>query len=200
LLSHFLSCCSVSDIDLALTGGTIMDDSNVDDAFVERVLAIAELRKAALKQVIYGALWWAGSSIAMAIALGSTADGIFWFGGALGALFHWYRAAKMFKASWDAGFKKVLPVELVATLAIAVLVIVSSLLIVPEYSKTATPQVGTCWGDSGSGTVSPIACWAPAATDVTVGYSTSAENCPSSADGYFDPSASEPRFTCLASK
>lgn len=177
-----------------------MSESSNNDAFVEQVLVIAEIRKAALKQVIYGALWWCGSSIAMALALGSTADGVFWFGGALGALFHWYRAAKLFKASWDAGFKKVLPIELVATLVTLLMVVISSLLIVPEYTKTATPQVGTCWGDSGNGNVAPIACWAPGATDVTVGYSTSAENCPVTADGYFDPSSREPRFTCLATK
>lgn len=166
---------------------------------MQLVVAVIEARNEAFKQVIWGALWWAGSAIAMYWALGSTADGILWFGGALGALFHWYRAGKIFKATWDAGLDKFVTREKAVIALTAVVVVVSSFTIFPEWVKTASPQVGTCWGDVGDGNMTPIACWSSAATARIVGFADSQENCTSEADGYFDPSSRESRFTCLKS-
>jgi hypothetical protein len=106
---------------------------------------IAFLRKKALLQVVYGFLWWAASAVAMFFALEATGSTLYYFGGALGSLFHWYRATKIYMVTRSVGVKKILPIETLAILATAILVVGSSVLIVPEYFRISSPTVGTCW-------------------------------------------------------
>jgi hypothetical protein len=164
---------------------------------MQLVLAVLESRKEAFKQAIWGLLWWGGSAIAMYAALGSTSDGILWFGGALGALFHWYRAGKVFKATYEAGLNRIVPKEKIVVAFTALLIVTSSLVIFPEWIRTTNPQIGTCWGDVGGGSMTPIACWSGAASAKTVGYSNTQANCSMESDSYFDPSSWESRVTCL---
>ncbi len=176
------------------------DEELSEDEKMQLVVAVIEARNEAFKQVIWGALWWTGSAIAMYLALGSTADGILWFGGALGALFHWYRAGKIFKATWEAGLNRFITREKLVMAVTAVVVVASSFTIFPEWVKTASPQVGTCWGDVGNGNMTPIACWSSSTTAMTIGYANTKESCSMEADSYFDPSSEESRFTCLKSQ
>jgi hypothetical protein len=158
---------------------------------------VLEIRQRAFLQIVYGLLWWMGSAIAMAIALSLTGDSVYWFGGALGSLFHWYRAVTMINATRKVGAKTLLKKESVLIGVTALLVVSSTLIILPEYSRIETPAIGTCWGDVGQGNMVPVACWSPNASAKTVAYSNSAELCPSTSTGYFDPSSRESRFTCL---
>jgi len=159
---------------------------------------IVEIRQKAFMQVLYGLLWWMGSAIAMYFALSSTGGTIYWYGGALGSLFHWYRAFKMISATQKAGAKTLIRNEVILITVTAVLVVFSTMKIVPEYFRIDTPTIGTCWGETDKGMMSPVACWSGIATDKTMGYADSADSCPAVSTGYFDPSVRESRYTCLA--
>lgn len=175
------------------------NDELSEDEQMQLVVAVLQARQEAFKQLLWGILWWGGSAIAMYVALGSTADGILWFGGAIGAVFHWYRAIKIFLATREAGLDRIIPKEKIVAALALVLVVVSSSVILPEWVRTSSPQEGTCWGDVGSGQMTPIACWSSSATTKTVGYANTEANCSVEADGYFDATSDEPRVTCLKS-
>ena len=158
---------------------------------------MVEIRQKAFLQIVYGLLWWLGSAIAMAIALSMTGDSIYWFGGALGSLFHWYRAAKMINATRRVGAKPLIKNEAILIGVTAFLVISSTVTIVPEYFRIESPTIGTCWGATEDQLMLPVACWSPNASDKTIAYADSSNLCPSGTTGFFDPSSRESRFTCL---
>ena len=112
---------------------------------------IIELRKKAFLQIIFGLAWWLGSSIAMYVAMAQTGDSIYWYGGALGSLFHWYRAFKMISATYKFGAKKIVRNEVILVSVTALIVFFSAGKIVPEYFKIETPTIGTCWAGLGGG-------------------------------------------------
>jgi hypothetical protein len=158
---------------------------------------IVEVRQKAFMQIVYGLLWWSGSAIAMYFALSTTGDSVYWFGGALGSLFHWYRAFRMINATHKAGAKPLIKKEAVLIGVTAFLVIFSTATIVPEYFRIDSPTIGTCWGDVGKGYMAPVACWSSSAVEKTMAFADIPEECPSSSSGYLDPMANEPRITCL---
>jgi hypothetical protein len=158
---------------------------------------ILVIREKAFRQIIFGLLWWVGSSIAVAVAMSMTGDAIYWFGGALGSLFHWYKAAKMINATRKVGAKVLIRKEAILIGVTALLVFVSVGKIVPEYLRITTPTVGTCWGTTQGQLMAPVACWSSAATNKTVAFASSSDFCPSVSTGFFDPSSRETRFTCL---
>lgn len=158
---------------------------------------IIDIRKRAFMQILYGLLWWMGTVIAMYFALTSTGGTIYWYGGALGSLFHWYRAFKMIKITQEAGAKALIQNEAILIAVTVALVVFSTAKIVPEYFRIETPTIGTCWAKAENGYMVPVACWTSGATDKTISFADTAEACPTISTGYFDPTASEARFTCL---
>jgi hypothetical protein len=158
---------------------------------------IVEIRQKAFLQIVYGLLWWLGSSIAMAIALSMTGGTFYWYGGALGSLFHWYRAAKMINATRKVGAKPLIKNEGILIGVTAVLVVVSTATIVPEYFRIDSPTIGTCWGATEGQLMSPVACWSPNASVKIIAYANTSNLCPSETTGFFDPSSRESQFTCL---
>jgi hypothetical protein len=158
---------------------------------------VIEIRQKAFLQIVYGLLWWLGSSIAMVIALAMTGDSLYWYGGALGSLFHWYRAAKMINATRKVGAKPLVKNEGILIGVTAVLVVVSTATIVPEYFRIDSPTIGTCWGATEGQLFAPVACWSPNASNKTIAYANSSELCPSTTTGFFEPSSRESQFTCL---
>ena len=176
----------------------VSNPNQPDAEHLQLLQLIVDLREKAFRQIIFGFLWWLGSAIAMYFALASTGSTIYWYGGALGSLFHWYRAGKMISATYAAGAKTIVRREAIAIALSVLLVGVSISKIVPEYFRTSTPTVGTCWGKGKSGSYVPIACWSSNAVIKTIAFSTSSDTCPPESDGYFDPSERESRVTCLA--
>ena len=174
------------------------DGASRDYEQMQYVLMIVELRKRALRQILYGLAWWSGSAVAMYFALASTSSGYYWYGGALGALFHWYRAFKLINATVEAGAKPLLKNEIILIACTVLIVFFTSAKIVPEYFKVDTPTVGTCWAKEPNGLMAPIACWSESAVVKTIDFASSSEQCPSISSGYFDPSERESQFTCLA--
>lgn len=158
---------------------------------------VLEIRQRAFLQIVYGLLWWMGSAFAMAIALSLTGDSFYWFGGALVSLFHWFRAVTMINSTQKVGAKTLFKKEAVLVGVTTLLVISSTVTIVPEYFRIDSPSIGTCWGDADRGNMVPVACWSPNAAVKTVAYANAAELCPSTSTGYFGPSSRESRFTCL---
>jgi hypothetical protein len=173
------------------------DDTSSDYEQMQYVLMIVELRKKAFRQILYGLAWWSGSAVAMYFALASTSSGYYWYGGALGALFHWHRAFKLISATVEAGAKPFLKNEIILIACTAIVVFFSSSKIVPEYFKIDTPTIGTCWAKESNGLMIPTACWSDSAIAKTIDFASSSSACPSISTGYFDPSESESRFTCL---
>jgi di/tricarboxylate transporter len=176
------------------------DHEITEDEKIAFIQSVYEARWEAFKQLIWGFLWWLGSAIAMYVALGSTSDGVLWFGGALGALFHWYRAFRIIKATFEAGLKRLIGREIAAIAISAILVTVSSLVIFPEWSRTSNPQIGTCWGDVSNSEVVPVACWSSTVIGQTVAFSSSPESCPMEADTYLEATAKDDRIVCLKSR
>ena len=158
---------------------------------------VVELRRKAFMQVIYGLAWWLASATAMYFAMTSTGDSIYWFGGAIGSLFHWYRAFKMITATYQVGAKKILRNEAILITVTLVIAMSSAAKIVPEYFRMDSPTVGTCWSERDSNALVPVACWSPNVSLKTIDFADSAEACPSISDGYFDPDARESRYTCV---
>ena len=172
-------------------------EENIELQQLEYLQMIADVRQKAFMQIVYGLLWWSGSAIAMYFALSSTGDSIYWFGGALGSLFHWYRAFRMINATHKAGAKLLIKKEAVLIGITAFFVIFSTATIVPEYLRIDSPTIGTCWGDIGDDYFAPVACWSSSATQKTIAFAYTPEECPSSTSLYLDPMANEQRITCL---
>jgi O-antigen/teichoic acid export membrane protein len=153
------------------------------------------LRQQATKQILYGLAWWSGSAVAIYFALQSTGTAIYWFGGALGALFHWYRAFKIFEIAKKSKLPMFLKADYILMGFTLIVVLTSSSKIVPEYFRIDVPTIGTCWAQSKDNKYAPVACWSAEAKYKTVRLADSEEACGSSL--YFEPSANESRFTCL---
>ncbi len=164
---------------------------------IQYLQMIIEIRRRAFMQILYGLFWWMGTAIAMYFALTSTGGTVYWYGGALGSLFHWHRAFKMIKTTQEAGAKALIKNEAILIAATAVIVVFSTMVIVPEYFRIDTPTVGTCWAEADNGYMVPVACWSTGATNKTVSLADTAEACPTISTEYFDPSAREAKFTCL---
>lgn len=157
---------------------------------------VAEIREKAFMQIIFGLLWWLGSAVAMYFALASTSDNmIYWYGGALGSLFHWYRAFKLIRASQQIGAQSLVQREKIVIGVIIFSIIFSSLKIVPEYFRITNPEIGTCWKESSVDILTPVACWAGGKIYRTVGFSDSEAKC--GTDYYLKPDVIDARFTCL---
>ena len=167
------------------------------DELAQIAFMVNEIRSSAFKQMLYGLGWWIASAIAMYVALGSSGDSYYWFGGALGSLFHWYRAYKLVAATYEVGATKLVGREIGVIAFGAAIVIGSSSLIVPEYFKVTEPNIGTCWAASGGSIYTPVACWSSKAALKTTSFAPTAQACPMSSDGYFSPSGTERRFSCL---
>jgi hypothetical protein len=105
----------------------------------------------------------------------------------------------MISATSKAGAKPLIKNEAILVAVTVLLVAFSSLKIAPEYFRIETPTVGTCWADSDNGKMVPVACWSSKASAKTEAFSDSTDTCPTTSDGYFDPSARESRYTCLIS-
>ena len=168
---------------------------------------IVEMRQKAFRQIIYGLLWWLASATAMYFAMTSAEPTVYWYGGAIGSLFHWYRAFNMINATTKAGAKPLIKKEAILIAVTVLLVAFSTLKIVPEYFRIETPTIGTCWANSDKGKVwadsdvskvAPVACWSSKAIAKVEAFSDSIETCPTTSDGYFGPSARESRYSCLS--
>ena len=156
-----------------------------------------EIRAHLTRQLVYGILWWLASAIAMYFALQSTRSTIYWYGGAIGSLFHWYRAFKLYSLSKQQDFH-ILGSNQILLIVFAALLIVTSVKIeVPEYFRIQTPDIGTCWANGQNAMFAPVACWSGSARLQTTSYAETLEGCDSNATSYFEPSDSESRFTCL---
>jgi hypothetical protein len=162
---------------------------------LEFMQLIVELRTQATKQLLYGLAWWVASAVAVFIALGSTGGTVYWFGGAIGALFHWYKAYKLIMTSKEGGAKTLVNNDGLIIAAIIAVVVFSSLKLVPEYQRIETPTLGTCWADTDDNLTVPVACWSSNASTKTIGFAYTAESC--NGDYYLEPMARESRFTCL---
>ena len=172
---------------------------NVNDPSEQEVADLMALviatRQRAYNQLLFGLAWWAGSSIAMYFALTSTGSSFYWYGGALGALFHWHRAYKLINATKQAGITSLIQREKVVIGIIVVLVAFSTVKIVPEYMRITTPGVGTCWKDADGTNLTPVACWSSGTLYKTVGYGDSPEQC--GTEWYLKPDSIESRYACL---
>jgi hypothetical protein len=161
----------------------------------EKQYVSSMLSQRATKQILFGLAWWIGSFVAMYLALQSTGNTVYWFGGALGAFFHWYRAYKIFaigKAERLSLFKQNEYILIAVTLVIA---FASVGKIVPEYFRIDVPTIGTCWAKTGGDLYTPVACWSSIAEAKTVSFAESAEAC--GTNSYFQPTSREERYTCL---
>lgn len=153
------------------------------------------LKQKAINQLLFGLTWWSASAIAMYFALASVDRTIFWFGGALGALFHWYRVLKLFEFGRIQRIKFLDQKEFLLIAATLIVVVGSASKIVPEYFRMDVPTVGTCWAHKGLNFYTPIACWSDQASLKTIYYSKSAEGC--GTWEVFGPKGRESQFTCL---
>jgi hypothetical protein len=184
--------------------GNTSDEQNEIDP-LQYVQMITQIRQQAFKQIIYGLLWWMGSAVAMYFALAATGETTYWYGGAIVSLFHWYRAFKMISATKKAGAKPLVRNEAILVAVTAVLVIFSTVTIVPEYVRINSPTIGTCWAKAENNTTEnndmvPVACWSNRAIVKAISLEPTHVSCPEISTGYFDPSErddNEYRVTCL---
>jgi hypothetical protein len=153
------------------------------------------LNKQATKQILFGLAWWVGSFVAMYFALQSTGSTVYWFGGALGALFHWYRAYKIFAISRAEKFVLFRQNDYILILVTLLIAFASIGKIVPEYFRIDVPTIGTCWAKTDGDLYAPVACWSSSTEAKTVSFAESADAC--GTNSYFQPSAKENRYTCL---
>ena len=177
-----------------------MENQDKDPDFSEAdyakyLITIAEIRQKAFKQIIYGFCWWSASAIAMYFAMQSTNSSVYWYGGALGALFHWYRAFKLISATRKFGAKALIQNEIILIGVVALVVFVSGSKIIPEYFRIDTPTLGTCWAETDSGSYAPVACWSSNASIKSSYYSDTDTGC--GLAGYFEPTSTEDQFICL---
>ena len=157
---------------------------------------IAEIRQKAFMQIIYGLLWWLGSAVAMYFALASTSNTmIYWYGGALGSLFHWYRAFKLIRATQQIGAKSLVQREVVLIGVTAFIVFFTSYTIIPEYFRIDTPTVGTCWFTNSDDELATIACWSNRTEFKTVAMEDSEESCLT--DWYIRPGGGMSQYACI---
>lgn len=99
----------------------------------ELIQMMIVLRQKATRQILFGLGWWVASAIAMYVAMQSTGGTTYWYGGALGALFHWYRAFKLIGATRAAGFNTFVKNEKLLVAATVSIVLFTSVTIVPEF-------------------------------------------------------------------
>ena len=158
---------------------------------------VIELREGAFRQIIYGLGWWIASAVAMYFALAESGESVYWYGGALGSLFHWFRAFKMITATYELGVKKLMMKEGILIAFTALIAISSAAKIVPEYLRMDVPTIGTCWSDKSGGMSTPVACWSDKANARAIKFVENLESCPANTTFYFSPSARESRYTCL---
>jgi 4-hydroxybenzoate polyprenyltransferase len=143
------------------------------------------LRLQATRQILYGLAWWSGSAIAMYFALQSTGNTVYWFGGALGALFHWYRAYKIVEISRKSKLPLFVKNDYVLIVVTLLIAIGSFSKVVPEYFRIDAPTIGTCWAEAGDGLFAPVACWSAQAHFKAVSFANSAAACGTSS--YVEP-------------
>ena len=157
-----------------------------------------ELVKASSRQTWAGLAWWLVGAGGIAFSLTSTSFSVFyWYGGLIASLFAWYRAFRFSKQAQAAGAPKATLKQRVPLLVAAAVVIVSSVIVVPEYIHVNNPGVNTCWGTADDGSSMPVACFAPGADYKAVSLVNDPSECPAESDTYFKPDASESRYTCL---
>ena len=166
-----------------------------DQEIADLMALVVSTRQRAFNQMLFGLAWWAGSSIAMYFALTSTGSTFYWYGGAIAALFHWYRAYKLISATKQAGITSLIQREKILIGIIIVMVIFSASKIFPEYMRITTPGVGTCWTGASGDKLTPVACWTSGEIYKTVDFSESETLCET--DFYLLPDASESRYTCI---
>jgi hypothetical protein len=167
------------------------DDSNIEQGVL--------LRKAANKQLWLGLAWWVASAAATGFALASTSENsILWFGGMIGAPFHWFRAYKLNKAATAAGAPKTSNIQRIPVALSVLVLVVSSFTVIPEYFRVTNPTVGTCYNVDDKGSSIPVACFASTAEYKAIALEASPDNCPSEADSYLEPAKSGEDFICLA--
>jgi hypothetical protein len=166
-----------------------------DQEIADLMALVVSTRQRAFNQMLFGLCWWAGSSIAMYFSLTSTGSSFYWYGGALAALFHWYRAYKLISATKQAGITSLIQREKIVIGVIIVFVVFSTAKVVPEYIRITTPEIGTCWKGTNGDMLTPVACWASGEIYTTVGFGDSEGQC--GTDYYLQPDATDARFTCL---
>jgi len=176
-----------------------MENNNENSDFseqekIELIQMIIVLRQKAIRQIQFGLGWWAASAIAMYVAMQSTGGTTYWYGGALGALFHWYRAFKILSATRSAGFNTFVKNEKLLIGATLTLVLFTSATILPEFSRIESPTVGTCWADVYGDMLAPVACWSNKVTAKTIFLADSPSECPGL---YLEPSGGQSQFMCL---
>lgn len=169
-----------------------------EEEVAQLMTMVIATRQRAYNQLLFGCAWWAGSSVAMYFALTSTGSSIYWYGGALAALFHWYRAFKLINITREAGITSLIQREKVIIGLILALVIFSTTKILPEYVRISSPGIGTCWKDSSGGMMSPVACWTAGTIYQTTGRADTAELC--GTDFYLQPDATDSLYSCLEKK
>ena len=157
---------------------------------------IVEVRQKAFRQIIFGLLWWLASATAMYFSMTSIESTVYWYGGAIGSLFHWYRAFTMINATTKAGAKPLIKKEAILISITVLLVAFSSLKIVPEYIRMNSYTVGTCWAEVSDGTL-PVACWSEKAFAKTIAITYSEETCPETSDGFLEPTVRDARYFCV---
>ena len=157
-----------------------------------------ELLTAANRQIWMGLVWWALGAIGIAASLMSTSASVYyWFGGLIAAPFAWYRAFKFSRQAQAAGAPKANLKQRIPAVACAAFVLVSAFIVVPEYIHVNIPGIGTCYTEAKDGSSLPVACFAPDAKKRAVSFVTDPSECPAESDTYFEPDASESRYTCL---
>jgi len=161
----------------------------------EKIELSVYLEQQVNKQILFGLAWWTGSAVAMYFALQSTGNTVYWFGGALGALFHWYRAYKIYAVGQSAKIRVFKQNQFILITVCFIVAFGSLYKIVPEYFRIDVPTVGTCWTLTDAEMYTPVACWSGAAKVKTVSFADSSVACGTAT--YFEPSARETRFTCL---
>jgi hypothetical protein len=176
-----------------------MGNNNKNSDFTEQekfelIQMVISLRQKAIRQIQFGLGWWVASAIAMYVAMQSTGGTTYWYGGALGALFHWYRAFKMLSATRAAGFNTLMKNEKLFVGATVAIVLFTSVTIMPEFLRIESPTVGTCWADVYGDMLAPVACWSNNVTAKTIFSTNSPSECPGL---YLEPSEGQSQFMCL---
>jgi len=172
------------------------ESHDLSDEQLDLLAQVVEVRRRAFRQVWFGIAWWSASALALGWSLSSPGSNILWYGGLIGAIFHWVRAVRLYLAAKSFGFSKLVPRDYFSLLVTAAVVLIFMTVVLPETFKVMDPRVGTCWSEN-SGSSSPTACWSDNAAYQTVALVSSAQDCPIEATQYFDPSEGESLYTCL---
>jgi len=185
------------DSEVVVPSGDVSPGQDQESSYHDLISAVAEIRRKAQRQILYGLLWWSGSAIAMYFALTAKGSTTYWYGGALGALFHWYRAFKMHRATLQVGAKTLVRNEILLIGLTFIVVLFTTAKIAPEWMRVSTPTVGTCWAPTALGHETPVACWSHDADAKTVALVDSLSQCPTETTNYFSPSDGESQYTCI---